>query len=274
MSRSSRRSASDRVSRGSRIVATRSAGRVDELAWLCEAPDHGLLDRAVEVVLGEQRGQVVQRPRGRREGQAEVNRCIEGGGSVDPDARAAPCARRDVDVAVMRWAEAPDRRGRVVAQDAAGREDRCRLTAVQGLDGPDAVDAAVQPRQPAVRNAVGDAASPEARRVQLRGRDNPALTGGEHRDRGVSRVRFVALIVARVVRATFRTYAVHFVARTLGGGVSATKCTRWEGARGQASRRSAACPPYMRMFLQTRHEAAAKRSATLSQSTVFHHASM
>jgi hypothetical protein len=76
---------------------------------------------------------------------------------------------------------------------------------------------------------VRDRVPPEPGRRELRDRDNPALTGGDRRDRRVTNQYFVAIARTRRTIATFVPYSQRFVAPAGDGSDIATKC--WFGRR-------------------------------------------
>ncbi len=113
----------------------------------------------------------------------------------------------------------------MVAEDAAGEQDRRHLRTSRRRDRPDLEDAAVQPHEPPVRDAMRDRARPEPRRRELRRRHDPMLAARERRDRLVTSVHFVDLTHLWRVRSTLCSSGVHFVDLTRAITVTSTKCT-------------------------------------------------
>jgi hypothetical protein len=137
-----------------------------------------------------------------------VNDGIEGGGVVDLDAGAGSAAasvERDVDVSGLP-AEAPDRRGRLVAQRAARGEHGRHLGLEPRARRSHAVDAVVQPDEPARVNGSRDEAPPNPRIETLGGRHDAVLPGGEGQDG----VHFCNLGAVRRCRLQKRTYRARF----------------------------------------------------------------
>ncbi len=131
---------------------------------------------------------------------------------MDAQARSWPwclAGHRDVDRAVVR-ADAPNRSGRVVAQDAAGCEHRCHLMTVRGRERSDLEDAAIHTHEPPVRDPVRDRARPETHRRQLCARDDPVLAGGQCHHGRITRVHFVHFASLSIATWTLCSSGVHF----------------------------------------------------------------
>ena len=130
----------------------------------------------------------------------------------------------DVDNAPVR-AQFPDRRRRLVAEHAAGREYRRHLRSALGDDRPDAVDPPVQAHEPSVRHPMRNRARSHTCARKLRGRNDPVLTGSEFHHRRVARVHFVHATRYQPAAWTLCTSGVHFAHRSNEIAVTWTKCT-------------------------------------------------
>ncbi|MDP9400263.1 MAG: hypothetical protein M3P39_04805, partial [Actinomycetota bacterium] len=140
---------------------------------------------ALELVLGEDVGEVEQRPGHRRQGKAvecdDVACAVERPASVHADGarRGAAPKRGDVDARGQRH-EVPQGRGGRVAEDdgvrtAAGEDGRPQAPARGDMPVAEGVHAAMEPVQAARADAMVDRTSREAGGPQLTGGDDAVL---------------------------------------------------------------------------------------------------
>lgn len=151
-----------------------------------ETPDDlRAVAHALELVLGEDVGEVEQRPGHRRQGKAvecdDVACAVERPASVHADGarRGAAPKRGDVDARGQRH-EVPQGRGGRVAEDdgvrtAAGEDGRPQAPARGDMPVAEGVHAAMEPVQAARADAMVDRTSREAGGPQLTGGDDAVL---------------------------------------------------------------------------------------------------
>ena len=131
---------------------------------------------------------------------------------------------RDVHRPVVR-AHAPQLGRRVVAEHAAGRENRRHLSPVLRGERPDLKHAAIRPHEPPLRDTMRDRIWAETGLGELRAGHDPVLPTGERRDQPIRRQHFVHLAQLTPVKWTFFPYSQHFVHLARRTTVKWTKCS-------------------------------------------------
>jgi hypothetical protein len=198
-----------------------------DLVWCGKPQDLRLLDGAVELVLGQAGGQIVDRPCGGGERQAVMNGGIDGAGSMDAQARArslVAAAHAHVHITIV-GTDAPHGGRRVMAQHPAGRQHRCHLQPARRADRPHLVHAAEHRHQPAAPHAVRDRRPREPRLEQLRDGHDPVLAPRERDDSRIPNVHFPPLTAPAPVSGDFVAHSPRFAPLTTRPAVNGGECT-------------------------------------------------